>query len=332
MPVIDAELKYYAATVVNDSNSNGGRLSSVQSISGVTSNLFPNATPSERLSGLIRYRKLFLKVANNTALALLNSLFFMDKNTAGDDKVTFFPTTQRSTQSAITGAERLYGCGTLQTTVSAGVTTVNVVVEDGTAILFVNGDTVRITDKPDIASAGNEQYLILSAAPTVLGNVVTLTFTTTPLLYGFLSASTRLASIYKQASIVALFDNFSVTSSAGTYNTTTAPVLLNGIGTVEQTWTLTFTSASAYNISGDTLGAIGSGNTSGGAAPVNADFSQVYFTLASAGFGGTFVAGDTIVFQSHPAALALFVREVIPAACNVIAANTAVFGAYGESA
>lgn len=330
MSIVSSEIKAYRSSTVSDAGSNGGRLSSTEIVSGQAAGLFPNVTPAERASGLTRYRKFFMKVANDADIPMSSPKFWQDKNTVGDDKVVWFPATQRDTQSAITGSERKYGCGVLQTTVIAAAASVVVTVEDGAVILFVNGDTIRISDKVNLAGAGNEEYVTISGVPSVVGNNVTITFTPA-LTLGFISGSTRVASVYQPATIVSSFDNFSVTSTAGTYNSGTYPVVTDSIGTVEQTWTLTFSSATAYAISGDTIGSVGTGNVSGGASPTNSDFAKPYFTLAAAGFGGTYVNGNTIVFQTHPAALAVWAKQIVPVAAGVASSNIASFILTGET-
>ena len=106
----------------------------------------------------------------------------------------------------------------------------------------------------------------------------------------------------------------------------------NTIGTVEQTWTLTFTDATNYTVVGDTLGSVGSGTTAADFAPSNPAVSKPYFTLESAGWGGTWAAAQTIVFQTHPNAIPIWETRVVPAGAGSQAGNgiTAVF--EGETA
>jgi hypothetical protein len=94
---------------------------------------------------------------------------------------------------------------------------------------------------------------------------------------------------------------------------------------------LTFTSATAFNIAGDTVGAVGSGNTSSGAAPNNPAFNKPYFTLNAALFGGSYVAGNMLTFSTHPAAVPLWVRQVVPDGAVAMSNNTFSIYIDGET-
>lgn len=328
--IVAGELKLYRAANQSDLSSNGGRMSASVLASGVVGALFPNIDDTERTAGSTKYRKVFFKVDHNGPESLLGARLFQDQNTSGDDRITYFVATQTDTQAAITGSERKYGCGALTSTVSSGVSSIQVTVETGTTGIFQNGDTVRITDRATVTASGNEEFVTLSSVSQV-GDVVTLGFSPA-LSNGYSSSLTRVASVYSPGDVVANASALTITSAAGTYNTTTNPLVLNDKSTVEQTWTLTFTSATAFNISGDTVGAIGSGSVSGGASPTNTDFSLPYFTLSAGGFGGTYATSDTIVFTTHPAAVPLWIKRVVPAGAAVSSASTATFAMDGGAA
>lgn len=104
-------------------------------------------------------------------------------------------------------------------------------------------------------------------------------------------------------------------------------MLLDHIGTAEQTWTLTFTDATNFTVVGDTIGSVGSGSRSADFAPSNGAVSKPYFTLRTAGWGGTWAAGNTIVWQTHPNAIPIWETRVVPASAASMAGNgiTAVF-------
>lgn len=330
MSIVASEIKAYRSTTVNDGSSNGGRLSSVEIVSGQIGGLFPNVSPAERASGITRYRKLFMKVANDDDITLQSPYVFQTKNTAGQDRVCFFPATQRDTQSSITGSERKYGCGVLKTTVSSGVTTCVATVEDGATILFANGDKVRISDQATLGASGNEDIVTLSATPSVSGNDVTLTFSGSALPHGF-AAGAFISSIYQPSDVKPVVDNFSVSSTGGTYNNVSQPILGDSIGTVEQTWTGTFTSDTTYTVSGDTLGTVGFGSVSSDFSPINPSMLKPFFKIASAGFSGAFLTGDTFTFQSHPAAVPIWMRQVVPAAATVASGNVTDICLTGET-
>jgi len=123
-----------------------------------------------------------------------------------------------------------------------------------------------------------------------------------------------------------------VTSTAGTLDTTTYPIILDNIGTVYEAWTITFSDATNYTLTGDTLtGTIASGTTSGDLSPTNSDVSKPYFTLEYEAFGGTFANGDTITFTTSPAAIPIGQKRVVPAGSASLANNKVTQVLVGEA-
>jgi len=333
MTILKTELLFYKSKIVSADATNGGRMSANQIISGVVNNVWPHVLKAERDAGSTLYRKLFAKVANDLDETLLSATMWNDLPTDGDDWIVLFAATQRDTQADITGTERLYGCGTLNTDVAAGGSTIIVDVEDATLTgIFADTDTIRITDMADPdAVTGNEELLTISGAPSVVGTTVTITVAETLANAYTVASGTRVMSIYPVGDIKCTTDNWVETSTAGTYDEGAYPPIIDNIGTVDETWTLTFTDATNYTVVGDTLGTIGSGTTAADFAPVNADFSKPYFTLEFAGFAGTWAAGETIVFQTHPAAAPIWLKRVVPAGAASLSGNKNTTVLSGES-
>lgn len=332
MSITSSELVWRAPAEVSDLPTNGGRITSVPILSGIKNNVFPNVPQAERTAGSTKYRKAFIHVANDDSLSLIAPKIYVMAPTPGDDRVTIFAGTQLGTQAAVTGSEQQYGAGTLNANASLGATTCTVLVESAAADIFKSGMTVRISDRQTVDGPGNEQFITLSANATYAGNVATLTFTGTPLAYNFLTtAPTYVSSVLTPADIAASVTDWVLVSGAGTFNTVTHPVRPHGIGSVEQLWTLTFTNATTYSATGDTVGSVGTGNVGSDFTPANPAFGKPYLTVLSAGFGGTYTAGNTIQFRTHPAAFPLMYKRVVPAGANSLSANRVVVGVDGES-
>ena len=332
MTILNSELKFYSSSVVNDTAANGGVMSSNLLTSGVVQNVFPNVLSAERVAGSTKYRKLFLKVASATNETLLNPQFWLDVVTAAADWVVMFAGTQTGTVAGI-GTPRIYGCGTLKTSVIIGGSALVVTVEDSTITgMFVNGDTIRITNMATpTAIVGTEQIMTITGVPAVSGNDVTIT-TVETLAAAYTGGAARVMSVYKPTDVACSITNWVETSVAGTYDEATFPVAGDNIGSVEQTWTITFADATNYTVSGNTVGAMPSGVTSANYAPNNSTFTKPYFTFESAGFGGTWAAGNTIVFQTHPAAVAIWEKRVVPAGAASLSGNFTTLVVGGESA
>jgi len=331
MSIVSSELVWRRSQEVSDATTNGGRMSHVSITSGVKNNIFPDVSQAERLAGSTKYRKVFVHVANDDDLQLIAPRMYIETRTPGDDAVYLIPSTQRGTQTTITGTEQKYGAGTLATTVSAGATTIVVDTEDGTIDIFPDNGKIRVSDKTNVSSAGNEEYKFIQSA-TYNGSQATIVLTTA-LANGYSNTNTKVALVYEPADVSAEVANFTVTSVAGTYNSSTYPVRGDNIGSIEQDWTITFTSSTAYTISGDTVGAVsGSYNIASDAVPNNPNFSKPYFTIPALAFGGTWATGNTITFKTSPAAIPVWYMRKIPSGANSLSGNSVIVAVEGESA
>jgi hypothetical protein len=332
MTILAAELQFFLPATVTDTTANGGRISAAAITSGAVANVFPHVFSAERTAGSTKRRKLFLKVSNDADETLFAPWVCLDGPTAAQDYVYFHVGTQRDTAADITGSERKYGAAPLKTTVTAGGSTITVTVENVALTgIYQNGDTVRITDKATPSSGtGNEELVTINGAPSVSGSDVTMTLSTA-LVNGY-AAGSKVASVYRPGTDLACTISNWAETGAGTYNETTYPVIRDNIGTIEQTWTLTFTDATHFTVVGDTVGSVGSGQVSTNFSPNNPSFTKPYFTLEAAGFGGTWATNNTIVWQTHPAALPIWETRVVPAGAASLAANSATLIFGGETA
>lgn len=308
------DIRLTKSQVVNDSGTNGGRLGTVTVNSGVAGNVFPDASQAERTAGSKKYRKAFYHNRHIGNEVAYDFMVYVENYTPAGDEVVFFEGTQTDTQMAITGNETLYGCGQLSETVAPGATSVKVVVHDWSELpVFRNGDLIRISNKANIDDElGVEEYGRIEGAPSAAGNVVTLALEAA-LLGGYDAADTRVASVCEIGDLRPTITDWAENSELGTFDETTYPVTGTNRGTIEQTWTLTFTGASAFTVSGDVLGPVGSGSISTPFSPTNPETSDAYFTLNHLGWGGTWGAGDTVVFKTHPSACPLWFLRDIPA-------------------
>ena len=123
-------------------------------------------------------------------------------------------------------------------------------------------------------------------------------------------------------------DKVVVSGSGGTFDET--KVTLTNLGTVEDTWTLTFTSSTNFTCAGLYEGAIGNGVISSVFSPTNTNTGQSYFTIPVNAWGGTFSSGNTVTFKSHPACFPLWLKEVVPAGTSPYSHNGVIVEVYVE--
>jgi hypothetical protein len=161
------------------------------------------------------------------------------------------------------------------------------------------------------------------------GNTVTVSLTDA-VANAYAIANTYAAGCIYVDEVKPTSDTWAETSTSGTYDESTYPVTLFNDGTEEDSITLTFTDATNFTASGANAGSLGSGSISADFSPTNPDTGQPYFTIASAGWGGTWASGDTVTFNTHPCAVPVWWREIVPASTAAQANNLTTLGYYVE--
>lgn len=342
--MLDSDIKSYHAAEVSSALTNGGRMSANQIISGVENNVFPHVSRAERLAGSVLHRKIFTKAADDTDGTMLNTWVWAERYLDAADWHVMFLGTQTDTQADITGSERKYGFAFLKNAITAGASTFTVTVHDaslasGTDAIFQNGDKVRLSDMATPTGTGNEEFLTISGTPTV-ANTVEVTITVAETIANSYAAFVAtgpsgafVVSYIVQGDIACSVANFTVTSAgSGAYDSGSYPVVTDNIGTVEDSVTVSFTDATHFTVTGSSGINYGSGVIGTDFSPTNADFTKPYFTLETAGFSGTWAWGDTITFDTHPAAFAKWLRRTVPASCPSLANNKVTPTIAAESA
>jgi len=317
MPILSADLKFYRAQVNADGPSNGGRMSANEIADATPHNIMPVIPIEQQQSGATTWRKIYAKVADPSDRVLYLAKVLLALYTRTDDQVYLAIGTQRDTEADLTGAEPLLGAGYLSDTVIAGATTADIVVEDGAVPIYRDGEKVWFSD------GTNSEFITLSAAPSVSGNVVTLSFAS-GLLYGYAPGLdgngdplTVIASVAEHGDLAPARTDPVITSAAGTLDA--AQILLSNNGAVEE------------DLTGDSLGAIGSGNIGSDFAPVNPDFpASPLLTIPAGAFGGTWAIGDTFTLTTSPDAIPVWCKRVVPVGMQSGAAQWDVL-LYGES-
>jgi len=332
MSIVANELIWRKAAEASDAGTNGGRMTATAIVSAVKNNLFPDVPQAERTAGSTKYRKAFIQVANDDDLTLIAAKVFVLQPTPGDDFVTIFPGTQTDTQSGIGTPAQLYGAGKLNADVSAAAVTVTVLVEDwALAPIFAAGMTVRVSNKTSVSDAvGTEEYRVIdTGGVSAAGNVITLTFTT-GLAYGYSATNTYVSSVLSAGDVVATATT-PIVAGGGSYNSGTYPIVIDNIGGIQQNWTCTFSSASVFTITGDTVGSLGTFNVTSDAAPNNPALSKPYFTINRLGWSSP-VTGTTMTFTTTPASIPVWYKRVVPAGAASLSGDKVILGVDGESA
>lgn len=327
-PVTAGKLLFCRCETTSTDGNNGGRPTKIIDPSQLFDRLY---LPANNLaSGVKRFRKFAVGTIDgdsNDESYIVTNLQLSSTHYDLPNYYAFFfthgatPETQFNAKqsdipvnSAGVPTARLYGPGFLTQSASLGSSTLTVDTRRGDYKPFQTGDTILLSQsywlqasgsaRWDIyrGATGQEIYEKVSAtAVTYLGDIATISLAG-PLNYSlrkqsFVSSCIQInGDITNHAGAITITRN---SVSTGTYDDVTHPIAIHPVGGVAQRWTLSFTSNTAFNIIGDALGTVGSGNIYSNAAPINPKNNKPYFTIDSAGWSGTFGAGDTISFFSH---------------------------------
>ncbi|MEO1752009.1 hypothetical protein [Thiofaba sp. EF100] len=336
MPILDHEIVWRPAAMMSDVTpaQNGGRMAGSLLVSGVKNNLFPDVSQSERLAGSTKWRKAFIHVASNQDTALLNVRLFLDALTPAGDFVVFYPGTQTDTEQQVAG--RPYGIGALYEAAPSGATQIKVACEHpseyATLQPFRIGDRLRVSDRPSTGGAGNEEWVTISAVS--YGPDFATIDVSPALTNNYAMATTLVSSVFELPRVSGAVTDITVNSASGTLDAATVGnVVAHNKGAVEEAWTLTFTSPTAFTVSGTTTGPLGSpGSISADYAPINPATGTPFFTIKSIAWGGTFAANDKVTFTTHPAAIPIWYRRQVPAGTFSLANDYCSLAIHGESA
>ena len=331
------EVKLFRALTNNDLGANGGRESYNEIVSGVMNNLFPNVSQGERTAGVTRYRKMFMRNTDDEQFFLFNSRFWVDKISTADDYYRIAVGTPTDTQADI-GAYKFVGTGRITVARTAGQTQIFVNFgDDDLDGVLVPGDKLYITSKKTVDDTGHDDEFAEIDSISWAGSVATIGLVD-PLQFSYpvsfvdvITYYTRVAVYLELGDLTSFADAHVVTSASGTFDSVNNPVEGDNESTVEDSITVTFTSPTAFTVAGTFLGALGGGVIGSDFAPTNPSTSRPYFTIPSAGWGGSWIAADTLEFDTHPASGAIWVKEEVPAGAGAFSNNVVEMAFYGES-
>lgn len=119
-------------------------------------------------------------------------------------------------------------------------------------------------------------------------------------LHGDLRA--RVYNLFHQASWTSVWSDERIGSdTTAKYNDVAFPVEINNQGSIKERWRISFTSSTAFQVIGETVGVIGTGNTSADCAIANPATGAPYFTIRQEGWGSGWASGNQVRFNTDGA-------------------------------
>lgn len=106
-------------------------------------------------------------------------------------------------------------------------------------------------------------------------------------------------------------DTISGSPATGTYNEALNPIGVSNLGTLTERWAIRFVNTTSFEVIGEHVGVIATGNTGSDLAPLNPATNAPYFTLLSAGWGLGWGAGNIFRFNTVGAFYPMWVARTI---------------------
>jgi hypothetical protein len=101
------------------------------------------------------------------------------------------------------------------------------------------------------------------------------------------------------------------TAATATFNNTAYPITVTNRGALTERWAVQFTNSTAFNVIGENVGVIATGNTSTDCAPINPSTGVPYFTIPALGWGSGWATGNVLRFNTIGAMFPVWVVRTV---------------------
>jgi hypothetical protein len=102
-------------------------------------------------------------------------------------------------------------------------------------------------------------------------------------------------------------------STTAKYNLVSNPIEITNQGAIQERWAIRFTSSTSFEVIGETVGVVATGNVTADLAPTNQATGAPYFTIRADGWGGGWVSGNTLRFNTDGGQAPFWVARTIVA-------------------
>ena len=109
----------------------------------------------------------------------------------------------------------------------------------------------------------------------------------------------------------AWLDILSGSTATATFNNTQYPILVTNRGCLTERWIVRFTNTTSFEVIGENVGVIATGNTSTDCAPNNPSTGAAYFHLPALGWGNGWATGNVLRFNTIGAQFPVWVVRTV---------------------
>ncbi len=307
MPVTASDVWYENAFGEGEDFSTYGTLSGNQIITNVAGELFNKLEANLFVNGGVKRKKGHLRIGATDPVNVYVGLSKYTSVPSGVVVALHSGATQNNGINDVASAPMVVG--TLNAAVNNGATSVTVALAGNKTLSYysgwVNGEVLALYP------VSGPVYLVTTGTPTQV---------TPPNIYQFnlasaysgatIPAGTQVSQTYRTTSPMSpdiIVNNF----SSVTLNT--ASITIGARGIVQDTLTLTFTSAVDFTVQSTVFGMLPPGATTINTTIVNPTSGETILTIPSSAWSGSAVSGETITIDTVPSAVAFFLGIDVPA-------------------
>lgn len=107
-------------------------------------------------------------------------------------------------------------------------------------------------------------------------------------------------------------DAINGSAATGTFNDAQYPIAVTNKGAIKERWAIVFTNSTSFQVIGEHVGVIATGNTSTDCAPTNPEASVPYFSIPKEGWGLGWGPGNVVRFNTEAAMIPVWcVRTIL---------------------
>ncbi len=122
----------------------------------------------------------------------------------------------------------------------------------------------------------------------------------------------RVSVLFDQATFANKWqDTVDGNEAVATFNSTLAPIQVTNKGALTERWAIRFTNTTSFDVIGEHVGIIASGNTTNDCSPINPAAGAPYFTLPAIGWGSGWLPGNVLRFNTVGATNPVWVVRTI---------------------
>lgn len=133
---------------------------------------------------------------------------------------------------------------------------------------------------------------------------------------GSLDLQARMQNLFDQVTWTNVWSDVAIGGAAGgTYNDTDFPLVVTNADAITERWAIRFFDVSQFQVIGETVGTIASGNTNTDLAPINPRTGNPYFTMRRQGWGTGWSVNNVVRFNTIGGLAPIWmVRTTLPGA------------------